>query len=239
MPVTVGIAASGHGPDPGVPGTIPDIECWYDFSDTASLTLVSTTHISVALDKSGNGYHARMGTDANRPILTADLIKVGKNAANFLNCYMNIDTAPGPLASTKPFSIFAAVKLTATLAYRDIFGGSIGGNIVYRMNNAHKHSLVKNQVVEIGVGTTALATVTPIIVGVAYTAAGVYTFYNANTANGTGTNNQTFTAGGYPVLCDSIGEPWHGAMGELVKYRRDLTTAERNSLYTYLSGKWI
>ena len=81
------------------------------------MSLVSTTHVSQWNDKSGNAFHAVQGTDANRPIVTANGIKSGRNSLDFAVAYMV--TVAGA-ANTKPFSVFAAVKLTADATYRAV-----------------------------------------------------------------------------------------------------------------------
>ena len=219
----------------GIPKTIPNLVYWLDADEEGTFTL-NGSKVATWRDKSGNDVVVSQGTDTSRPVRTLSSMKAGRySVVGTTATYMHFT---GLHANHKPFSVFAAVRFGTDAAYRSIVGSDVNG-MQWRINNVHKHSLVKANVVELGVSTNALAANTNHIVGVTYTSAGVYTFYNGNVANGTATNNQTFSATGVTILMASAAENFIGSIGEIVKYSRDVTTTERNTLYTYLSGKWV
>ena len=66
----------------GAPWTPAELtlRAWYDLSDTATVTVVSSA-VSAVADKSGNGFTLTQGTAANRPAYTGTLN--GLNVATF------------------------------------------------------------------------------------------------------------------------------------------------------------
>lgn len=63
------------------PRSIAGLSAWWDFSDSAQITL-NSGNISQILDKSGSGRTASQGTAANQPALTANALN-GRSMATF------------------------------------------------------------------------------------------------------------------------------------------------------------
>ena len=99
--------------------------------------------------------------------------------------------------SNKPATyIFRVKPIGAASGYRTIIGGdNDSGLSVDVATSTNYMRVLKQGVANIGTSTTALTANNDVVGAVSYSSAGAYVFYVNGSAAGSGTNNQTLTAG--------------------------------------------
>lgn len=233
-PAPLGIYASAI---PNAPPVMPmtGMLWWLDADDAATITQAAGL-VSQWNDKSGNASHATSGAGF-QPTIASGGLKAGRNSLVF-GGGTRFDITVGS-ANQKPFTAVAVVKHTNTVAYRAILGGVGSGSLEWRLSNAHKQSIVKNQVVEIGAATPVVTANVTVVLMITYSAIGALVAYMDNVSQLSVTNDQALNAASAVTkIGDSNGEPFTGTMGELVKWNRVLTSPEISQVNSYLSTKW-
>ena len=195
-------------------------------------------------DSSGQGNDATQSTAGQKPLYKT-AIQNSLPAVRFDATDDVLKTqADGTL---KPFSLFAVIKVADLSTTRTLIGSWNGtnnsiasGGISIDLATASKTRFLKAEVVVIGTSTTAPTTST-LIVGVTYDGSGNYAFYKNGAADGSGTNDQTFTAD-RKILIGALRPdgliPFNADAFELVRYDSVLDSTQRGNIHTYLNGKW-
>lgn len=230
--------SSGGATPPFVPTDIADCILWLDAADTATITDTAGA-VSQWNDKSGNGYNATQGTNANKPISGTRTIN-GLNVLDFQgDDKVVLPSALHPLPQGNN-TVFIVGATDNTAASGTLLSGTSSGSTRYRImhlnssgnqlevvngtasnpasytfnTNAHIYSLFRSNAAIIGAvdGATIVNTL-------AATSASINAL-----AVGTQANNT------------SVG--WDGPVGEVVIYNRALSPSESNQVLSYLSAKW-
>ena len=227
------VASSVAGPAPALPMT--GMMWWFDADDAATITQAAGL-VSAWNDKSGNGANAS-SSGGLQPTISSGGLKVGRNSMDFAGG-TRFDITNGS-ANQKPLTAAAVLKHTNTVAYRAIIGGTGSGSLEWRLSNAHKQSIVKNQVVEIGAATPVVTANVVVVLIITYSAIGALVAYMDGTSQLSVTNDQSFNAASaLSKIGDSVGEPFTGTMGEVIKWNRVLDSTELTQVNNYLNTKW-
>ena len=189
------------------------------------------------------GNNATQGTGANRPLV--------KKAANGINgkTVCRFDGTDDELnateaRNTKPFTYAFVLKVTSFAAYRSIVGGADGtqgGISIDVEQTTGKIRLLKEDMVLIGTSTGALVAAQAHVLVVTYDGSGNYVFYIDGTAAGSGTSDQTFTAGdGATSIGRSTGNsiPFLGDMAYIFKKAAVLGATDRQNLVGELGSRY-
>ncbi len=209
------------------PTDVAGIVAWWK-ADT--LVLNDTDPVVTWADSSGNGWHAG---GANGVLYRTNQIN-GLPAVSFDGSDDSLD-ATGLTANTKPVSIFAVVKPTDT-STRTIISGDGSGGLQLRIDP--KLTANKATVAAIGSSNTSLSAGTAYRVALTYSGTGDWTFYLNGSADGTGTNDQTFSTPTVRIGRNVNSEDMFGMIGEILIYNSVLSSTDRGSVDTYLSSKW-
>lgn len=208
---------------------------WFD-ADAAATITSSGGLVSQWNDKSSVGANAT-SAGTPRPTLTTGGLKAGRGSIVFAGSH-RMDITNGA-TNQKPFTVVACLKHTNVAAYRAIIGTPNSGGLEWRLSNAHKQSVVKNQVVEIGAAAVVVTANVVVVLIITYSATGQLVVYMDGVSQLSVTNDQAFNAS-VPLayMGDSVGEPLTATVGELVKYNRVVTTQELADINSYLNAKW-
>jgi hypothetical protein len=237
------------------PTHISNLQFWYDFSDTTTVT-VSGVQIQQIYDKSGNNRTAgplfkRVGSTNTRPALTATTLGNLRIAAEF-------DASAGAGYALRLPDLTGA-GYTAASAFIVVqrkpdaeglpgawhYGADITSNfnhMPYLDNVIYEPSLTSTRIT-----TSAMATVT---------AHALYSWsirsqtghwnahINGNPHYATSSNTFGLAANGHIGTGENTATPgldvatWHGWIGEVIFYSRYLTPSEMNQVGDYLATKW-
>lgn len=245
--IPLGVLASArHAVAPaGTPPPVSAYRAWWDFSDTASLSIVSG-EIQTAADKSGNGWTLTAASSARRPSSATSALLGGSS----LPCAVFTDDFDVPNAgdrlatATAPVTgdftvIMAAAKATAGATGNsdgliDINGLSV---FVYNPGGGEVLSIWTGT----GVGDVSSTSSD-------WTNAAVWTRALSSTSHFVwrGTTNKIDAAAGNsgtpaPLILGSGGAATDGSdfvIGEVVLYPSALSQTDRESMVAYLSAKW-
>jgi len=222
------------------------LSAWYDFSNSAYLTLASTA-ITQALDRSGNGNNTDVqGTAAARPTWNGTLN--GLTIASFDGGDFLKAPFSNPISGTdQPFTFFTVAKIAiAGASY--VFHLSNSGTttpitgLQYRSNAGLGYSVVKRDdaaLLVAPVGGTYTAGVADILTAVS--PGTTATLYKNNAAVFSAQNLDT---GATTINQITIGELsngtllFNGSIAEILIYNRVLSTAEITQVNRYLSNKY-
>jgi|KBSMisStandDraft_5_1062788.scaffolds.fasta_scaffold454618_1 hypothetical protein len=208
---------------------------WFDADDVLTITQ-SFGLVSQWNDKSGAANHATSGSGF-QPTIASDGLKVGRKSLVFAGG-TRFDINNG-WANQKPFTAVAVVKHTNTAAYRAIIGSPYVGSLEWRISSTHKQSVVKNQVVELGVTTPVVTANATVVLIVTYSAVGLLTCYMDGVSQLSVTNDQAFNASSaLAYIGNAFSEPFTGTIGELIKYDHVLDSTELTQVNNYLNTKW-
>lgn len=238
---SIGNLMGGSGAGGFSPAAVGDLVAWYDFSDSAALTLASTA-ITQALDLSGRGNHtAVQGTGTSRPAFAA-------NQQNGLA----MATFDG------------GDQLLFPQAVLDV---AAGNNTIFAVANRTSEDGSNDGIFSVGTGTTNyLMIFYPGTAGQVqyrsrvFGAGGVISTGNTNTnvniitGRREGTTQAVSVNGGAEVTDANGGDAptkdagqlgntlnglfLTGRLGELFFYNRSLASAEMIAVRAYLSTKW-
>lgn len=226
------------------PIDIAGLEAWYDFSDTTTLfTDAGTTPVSSdgdliyqANDKSGNSKNLTQATEGYRPRYKTNILN-SLSVARFDGGNEYLSKASAGLTQ-KPVTFILAAKRAET-----------GANINFALCGPTANGLAvpgraggairvdKSGVATIGTASTVTGTAYTIRC-FTYGADNVWAWYkNAAAADGTGSENQTFTAGDFN-LSHNAATSFNGDICEFLWYGAVLSSTDIGFLYSYLNGKW-
>jgi hypothetical protein len=226
----VGPSAPGTGFDPS---TISGLQLW--LKADAIVGLADTDPVTTWEDSSSANNDATQGTAALKPTYRTNQIN-GKAAVSFDD---GDHLASALSMATKPFSVFAVANFTNFSVPRTILGQSSAGGLQFRGNTTPRQEILKAETASIGVSTSALSTGTNYRLAATYSNTGVFTFYLNGTADGTGTNDQTFTASTAKVGDNRDGaESMLGLIAEILFYDSVLSAGDRGSVNSYLATKY-
>lgn len=144
-------------------------------------------------------------------------------------------------AATKPVSVIMRITPVSTGvgALQAPLASSVNGGLAVDTawgTLAQKVRFLKMNLVNIGSSTSdAPASGTPVVLAVTYSAAGVWTHYRNGAADGTGTNDQTFSASTQWVS----GQPsrfYKGTMAALAIYSGALSAADVATITTAMNA---
>lgn len=237
------------------PKSVPGLFGWWDFSDSATVTL-SGSSITAVADKSGNGRNATQGSANNQPTL-ATAAKNGRNAADFDGTNDALDAAVGSTQFTA-MTVFAVVNADAA------GGGSLGriydrasqGSNLHR-NNANTAiaftapwtSATGNQTQRSAASSFPLSTW--LLVGVRYTGGTITeTDIQPRISRASNTASLTGVSSGFAVsqsttlnignrdAANGYDRGWDGKIGELIIYSASLSDSQVAAVEAYLASKW-
>lgn len=223
------------------PGNISNLLVWYDFSESAYLTLVSTA-ITQALDRSGNGNHTSVqGTSTKRPTWAAAQ-KNGRSTATFdggdtLACPSALYAVPN--GANTIFMVAKRNTEAGTAVYP--FNISTGGVQRYylRFNSVAGQVLFLNAAAGSGAVTaTGTNTNYQILMGRRSGTTQACAVNNGAEATNTSGTNVTDADGAYIGSLADTGNYLIGGIGEILIYTKSLSTAEIAAVNNYLSKKW-
>lgn len=228
--------------DLGVPSMVLRLEP----DHPAIATLPDNSRIFAVHDRSPSGQHVvssaagfKLRTGANG-INTANAFSF--DGSTFLAGGLNpsyLDPTIDP-AVFKPGWVACVVSATNFTAARIIVAGD-GTGLLLRTNITTGLPHLEAQAsANIADATTALVAATPAVLVATYSATGAYAFYVNGTAAGSGTSNQTFSAGGKLHIGGSSGSgSFLGLMGDvLIGAGAVLTATERSMLTARLGSRY-
>lgn len=230
------------------PLNVPNCVCWYDASDSSTITL-SGSSVTAWNDKSTSANNLAPPATAARPTYTAT--QNGKNVVSFSGTqYLAMGTMTNMPTTTGAFSVFVVGRSTINTPSQYFFrfgdnDGITGGSFELYINNGN------NGLYQDYYNTTASSTTTnvinsyfifsqtattsatsPFLNGTAFTTITNYSYTLARARGVVGA--RSFGGGpGFSAISGLI-----GTIGEIIVYDRQLTSTERQSIETYLSGKW-
>lgn len=225
------LAASGVGS--WTPALLSSKQVWFDAS---GLSGADGDPIATLTDYY-NGRNATSTSTARPSVKHA--IQNGHSVLRFdgVNDEMSVSSQS---ASLKPLTFWAVCQADADGASDTLVGPSgIGGNHI-RIDNAPvvRLDLIKSGTTVVGTSTVDLPPDWMIVV-VTYDSSGNYAFRRNGTTEGSGLNNQTFTAARtLKIGNNEASEFYKGDIGEMGLHNAVLSTQEIAALTKYLSAKW-
>lgn len=235
------------------PASLTNLLAWYDFSDTSRMftsnagtgAVTSGSAVGYVTDRSGNGWHLTQATANNRPTFTGTI--GGVNCLQFDGTNDSLATSSAwPLSGDATWTLFAVYNRTsATLGGLFSWGAGSFGTATLRTINTCLFQLgsgTSNTNYSLNVESTgtsyALCAQKP--TGLANW---IRLYRNGPVAALIGSNAGVFAtsiatgafSAGYSV---NLNNYFAGQIGEFIFYNRELTTAERASVFGYLGAKW-
>lgn len=209
---------------------------WYDNAGAIDNCLAAYDAIGAAsladsyTDETGNGYTAAPGT-------APDWANGTGWTFNGTDDYLTLGGLP---ATTKPMSFIVRLTPTSTDGLQAPITSDANGGYAIDADwgeAANKIRFLKKNIVNIGSSTTdAPASGAPVVLAVTYSAAGVWTHYRNGAADGTGTNDQTPTAGTVQWLSGQASRFYKGVIAAVAFYGDVLSAAEVAALTTNINA---
>ena len=216
----------------GLPRTIPGLTCWYDASDSSTITI--DTGVSQWNDKSSNGNNLTQGTASMQPtVQTANLN--GLDTIRFDGTDDTMETAAFSSALSQPNTIYMVFSHLAPASTANIYDG---------ISSLERHSF-----------TSALNTFR-IIAGSNLVSEATFTgffisknLYNTNIGNIVAVNGYEYTnttttvgtqdLGGFKVAARfDDAQPANIDVAEILIYDNEVSAANEALIYEYFSNKW-
>jgi hypothetical protein len=217
------------------PANVSGLAIW--LKADAIIGLADGDPVTTWEDSSTNNRDATQATSASKPTYKTAIIN-GKPVVRF-------DGVDDLMASslsmaTKPLTAFVVAKFTDFTVPRTMFGASVNGGAQFRIGTDAKMNLLRQDTALIGAQTGTIATATPVLCSVTYSGAGAYVFYEDGTADGSGTNDQTFAASTMVVgRHGAAAQEWMlGDIAEILFYDSVLSTTDRDAVEDYLGDKY-
>lgn len=225
------------------PRRIAGLRLWLDPSQASSVTL--DTGISQINDLSGNGNHATQSTGADQPTYTNT--RNARSVMTFNGTSQNLVFASGAVMNL-PLSAFCVILTpTSANATRYIIArqnSGTNGGVLVRQHDFPVERLEINVIdaaspfpsasIARGSGWGILeATATTSDATVARNGGA-----SVVTSGISGFSNDATMAARIGRRPDAASGYWDSQIAEILVYGRDLTTAERSRIRTYLSKKW-
>lgn len=221
------------------PRQIPDLGLWLDASDASTFTLNGST-VSEWRDKSGNGKHAAQATAADQPTYATNVVN-GRSAVVFDG---SSDHMAGPAVfSALPCTLFMSVLFPSTKQIGMLFNqysGTTDTVALYRGHSATDGVRLFNGANLTSVALPSNNTWHLIGFEAGTTSANSRLFINGvvDATGNAGTNSPA--QGGYYLARWAGGTPAYtpATIGEVVAYKRSLSTAEATAVQGYLGRRW-
>ncbi len=224
------------------PSDISGLELWLKADAITGLN--DGDAVTTWSDSSGNGYDATQSVAGQKPLYKT-AIQNSLPAVRFDATNDVLKTQAD--ATLKPFSVFAVIKVADLSAVRTLIGSWNGANdttatggISIDLSTTYKTRVLKAEIAVVGTSTATPTTAT-LLIGVTYDGSGNYAFYKNGVGDGSGTNDQTFTAG-RKILIGAVRPdgtaPFNGDAFEIVVYDSVLDSTQRGNVQTYLNDKW-
>ena len=218
------------------PNKFGGLELWLDASQLTGL--VNNDPLGTWTDFSGKGNHATQGTAGFKPIYKTNIVNEKPiirfdGIDDLMTCALT--------GSEKAVTFFAVVYVMDTTDISNaIVGTNANGGLGFKISNTGKIELVKVGTILIGASTTSLGARVFKIVAGTYSSSGAFAFYLNGAADGSGTNDQTLTAGlTTQIGRDAVQTPFEGDIAEILKFHRVLTSVEIAYINSYLMNKYI
>lgn len=230
----------------------PSIRVWVDFSDNANLTLVSTTHISVANNKAGSEQFGQ-GTDANRPTVVSGGALGGRQCADFASQFLTLDS---PICTGTSGEVWVAYDTdSSTTTSQALYSEANNSTTVYAVSYAigsvsGKPAWAVSATTDVLRATNSISTDTATLTRIA--SSGTTTTIELNGTAETvvvtaGANDGDWFGDAGAKQRTGIGAYYHntttqvlnGQIGEIVVIDgATLVTWQATQLRTYLAKKW-
>lgn len=225
------------------PATVNGIRLWLDFGDPNTLyTDAGTSKVSSdgdliyqANDKSGNGFHAVMATEADRPAYKTN-VQNGKSVSRYNQDVMVASF--GGLVLNQPNTIFFVHKNTipeGTSCY--LFTGILSANrnqlLVFTTPNPDAWNMHAGAFLNGGV----MIKNTPCIVCAVFNQDNSFLYVN-NSEILTGPVGANGLDGLTIMASNSLGARTDGDVMEVIVYNAALSSADRIAVNNYLNSKW-
>lgn len=225
------------------PSTIAGLQLWFDsadistlWKDTAATSPVTSDADVIARwnDKSGNGRYASQATAGNRPTYKSDF---GDSMPSVWllgssNQYMSIQS----FSVAVPYTIFLVIQTNSTLT---------GGADTYPLNTLvcwNRNTVGHLEILPGVTGYThySKTSASAFFVEAIVVPSGNITMYENNVLKATGAATPTTAATSTNMLLGSsaAGRTLNGNIREILLYNSALSTADRQSVQTYLGNKW-
>lgn len=233
---TLEAAGGGGGGMAGYPGTVDDLLFWTAFDVTAA----SSGAIIPILANWCPWYPGLLAANTAGGASRSATQLNSKNVATFPSSSAGRYNLVAGLTLTK-CTVFAVLKPSSFASLGTICSGTSGSFQLCVENGTGKIVLFKNNVATIGTATTAMTTGNWFQVNVTYdSASGAYAFRQAQAANGSGSNAQSFSANvgsiGYNPQAGS--QDLAADLAELIIFNRVLSGTEIANVEAYLNTKW-
>jgi hypothetical protein len=216
----------------------PTLLCWYDFSDAANYTLVSSAY-SAVVDKSGNGYNLSQSTAGNRPTQQA-AAQNGLSTARFTASSSQRMSLAKTLTVGNTFTCIAICRR----------GGPSGTGVVEFLGNTSNGN---DATLEWWTNTIIYLNSTQGYINAGVQSSTSYNMLSATAAENptnsnvyfNGVNIKTGTFAGTPPpdsICNVFG--WadntycNGEIAEVLFYSGVLSDSKRADAESYLKSKW-
>lgn len=238
------------------PASLPSLVAWYKadsgvYNDAGTTLATNSQTVQQWNDQSGHGYHMSQATAGNRPSFQTAGYN-GKQTVLFSQAAATgLVTASGVAISGSPFSCFFVGQMTSGVDNNGRVMGygtstvadfSAGGTI-FICRTGVTSALQTYRVG--GEGQQAISLATNMIVGFISDGAN-NTPYLSNVAGTPFPDTNTNTTGGYLAIGSQLnaggalasGAYWNGPISEIVLTNAAMSSGDRASLQTYLSGRW-
>ena len=222
------------------PTSISGLQLWLDASDSDTITLNGST-VSQWDDKSGNSYNCVQGTASNQPTYVT-AAQNGKNVVRLDGSNDFLQNSTNTIVGgSNARTVFVACKNTDNSGITYPFGlgtrANTGGGQIFLISSEIGTRVSFGNII----WSTSL-----------YSSAGIITiqtngtnvnqllgWLNGSALSVSSTNGATLnTQVGY-MIGDSIqSSTWNGDVMEVLVYDSNLSTANRESVESYLSAKW-
>ena len=243
-------------PSAWTPASIDGLALWLDASDESTITL-SSGAVSQWNDKSGNARHATQGTSDDRPVVQVAAIN-GRNALRFdgTNDFLAINDGRNLFRNAAAATVYAVAKTTTpSSSLMRIFHASVGDNNsnnrvalvavsgamtfrVRRLDGDSESSLsggvIASDTAQIFRGHVDYANRPgALFVNGDSVASNATLVSEGSTSN---TDSHTIQIARSPGFDGS--QYWSGDIAEILALPRLLTSAESETVDTYLATKW-
>lgn len=217
---------------------VPSLQAWYDFSNSAYLTLVSTA-ITQALDRSGNGNHTDVqATTTKRPTWAAAQLN-GLSTATFDGGdTLALPSALYTLANGNN-TVFTVSQTGSGTNARIITLSEAGSSRLY-VGNASATAVEYQSSTSVGVGpnVTANPNIYNLFTGFRSGTTQSISVDGGTAATNTGGLDESGVDAAFIGSRADTGLYLTGGIAEILIYNRALSVAEINQVELYLANKW-
>ena len=212
---------------------------WLDAADDSTFSYSSGTSVSQWRDKSGSNFHASQATVGSQPSRSTF-----QNSRKTVNFDGTNDTVTIPsFVSNSEMSIFVVSNCgTSLFIEHSTDVNSLDGFYIAGMGTA-MIAIRRGAIISYIFNTNWLSGGYSIASGVNSTGLDLLTYKNGTQQTLTSDNRyaltNSYTTANLYIGSRAASSTWStGPIAEIIIYNRKVTTAERNSIHTYLGQKW-